>query len=393
MTDLVGRLWQRGETLLPKTGFHFDRPLVLFQSDDWGRVGLRDQEGFDQLRSAGLNLGDQAYDFYTLETTGDLEHIADVLSKHRDSSGRPPCLGMNFILFNLDFAKMRARGFRNIQLLPLSAGFPEGWDRPGLLQGYREGVARGLFRPELHGTTHFCRHAVERTLTENGDSAALLRTLWQAGTPYIYWRMPWIGYEYWDPAPSERRRFLPQDRQRELIGSAVGEFSRVFLKLPTSACAPGYRANADTHHAWSQHGIRVAQNGPGASMPPYMDRHGMLQLTRTVEFEPARDGGFSVEASLQEAESCFQRGLPAIISVHAINFHSTLRDFRSGTLDALHAFLTALESKHNNLLYLHDEDLYELIDRGAYATSAGTTRVNVIKKSFTKLRFLKRGTQ
>ena len=26
---------------------------------------------------------------------------------------------------------------------------------------------------------------------------------------------------------------------------------------------PGYRANDDTHRAWAQHGIRVAQNGPG----------------------------------------------------------------------------------------------------------------------------------
>lgn len=391
MTDLAEKIRRRGDDLLPKSGFHFDRPLVLFQSDDWGRVGVRDQEGLAQLRSAGLNLGEQPYDSYTLETADDLGRLADILAKHRDSIGCTPCLGMNFILFNLDFAKIRARGFRRVDFVPLSAGLPEGWKRPGLFESYREGIARELFRPALHGTTHFCRAAIERQLAEDDDKAGLLRVLWQAGTPYIHWRMHWIGYEYWDPAQAEDERFLPRDLQRELIGWAVGEFTRMFLKLPVSACAPGYRANSDTHRGWAQHGIRVAQNGPGVPMPPYIDRHGILQVTRSVDFEPATDPAFSVDACVQQAESCFRQGLPAIVSLHSINFHSTLRDFRSQTLPALDEFLTALESKHDNLLYLRDEDLYELINRGMYSTPAGTARLNVRKKSFTKWGILRRG--
>ena len=388
MADLVHRIWQRGLELLPIHGYYFDRPVVLLQSDDWGRVGLRDHDGLQQLQSNALTLGQSAYDFYTLETAEDLERLTAVFTKHRDSSGRHPCLGMNFVLFNLDFASMRAGGFRQIELLPLSAGLPEGWNRPKLFEHYREGIAKGVFRPALHGTTHFCRSAVERYLNEDGDKASQLRTLWRASTPYIYWRMPWIGYEYWDPAKSADEQFLSRNVQRELIGMAVGEFARVFSALPVSACAPGYRANADTHRAWAQHGIRVVQNGPGALVPPHIDRNGILQVTRTVEFEPAVDDAFSVEAALRQAEACFERGLPAILSVHSINFHSTLRDFCSRTLEALDEFLTALESKYDDLLYLHDEDVYELIHRGAYRTSVGTTRVNVTRKSFTKSRLM-----
>jgi hypothetical protein len=390
VTISADTLWQKAHHLLPHSGFFFNRPLILFQSDDWGRVGLRDREGFEQLQSTKLKLGERAYDFYALETADDLEHLAAVLTKHHDSSERHPCLGMNFILFNLDFAKMRSDDFRQLELLPLSAGFPEGWSRPGLFKNYREGFAKGVFRPALHGTTHFCRRSVERHLAEDGDKAQLLRTLWQAGTPYIYWRMPWIGYEYWDPAQPENERFLPRDVQSELIGLAVGEFARMFSTMPTSACAPGYRANSDTHRAWAQHGIHLAQNGPGALIPPHMDPHEILQLARTVEFEPATDDAFSVEAALRQAEACFQLGLPAIVSVHSINFHSTVRDFRSRTLHALDEFLTALEAKHHDLLYLHDEDLYELIHKGAYRISAETMRVNVTKKLFSPSRLSRR---
>jgi hypothetical protein len=217
----------------------------------------------------------------------------------------------------------------------------------------------------------------------------LLHTLWRAGTPYIQWRMPWIGYEYWDPEQPEEEWFLPAETQRTLIGQTVGSFAMLFSVLPRSACAPGYRSNDDTHRAWAQHGIRVVQNGPGALVPPHFDRHELLHIFRTVEFEPEVDPAFSVEACLLEAESCFGRGIPAIVSVHSINFHSTVRDFRSRTLQCLDEFLTALESKHADLLYLHDEDLLELVQKGFYRTAYGNAQVNVIQKKFTKVKVMR----
>lgn len=382
--NLVRKLWQRGLDLLPVAGFHFDRPIVLLQSDDWGRCGLRDHEGLEQLRTAGMELGERAYDFYTLETAEDLNALSAVLKKHRDSSGRNPSIEMNFVPANLDFVKMSAENFQQIHLLALADGFPDRWSRPGLIDGYREGTAAGVFYPALHGSTHFCRAAVERNLAGNDDRTQLLRTLWHAGTPYIHWRMPWIGYEYWDPEQIEDERFLEGEIQRGLIGYAFGAFAKLFSTLPRSACAPGYRANGDTHRAWAQHGIRIAQNGPGALVPPYFDRDEMLQLYRNVELEPATDTNASLEASLRQAENCFARGIPAIVSVHSINFHSTVRDFRSATLLFLDQFFTALESSHADLLYLHDENLLELVNEGFYTTQDGAVLVNVTRKDFTK---------
>jgi hypothetical protein len=383
MLNYPRKVWLRVRDLLPIEGFHFDRPLVLLQSDDWGRVGLRDQEGLEQLRSAGIELGERPYDFYTLETAEDVTGLQQTLARHRDSTGRSPCIGMNFIQANLDFGRMKAEGFRQIQLLPFFDGVPQGWNRPGLFDAYRNGMLLGVFQPSLHGNTHFCGRAVERYLADSGERGSLLRTLWEAGTPYIHWRMPWIGYEYWDPDGSGDC-FLPAGQQSGLIGQAVGTFSRMFSTLPHSACAPGYRANEDTHKAWAQHGMRVAQNGPGTLMPPYLDRTGLLQLYRTVEFEPAVDPEFSVEARLRQAEECFRRGIPAIVSVHSINFHSSVKDFRSRTLTLLDDFLSALEVKHPDLLYLHDRDICELVHKGSFETKHGTVCVNVTKRHFTK---------
>src|SRR5882672_1087458 len=384
MVSFFQKVRDRAAHWIPATGFHFDRPLVVLQSDDWGRVGLRDNEGLEQLRSAGLTLGERPYDFYTLETAEDLTALRAVLDRHRDSSGRAASVVMNFILANLDFAKMIPGGFQQIHMLPLSEGLPKGWSRPGLFEAYREGIAAGAFYPALHGSTHFCRPAMERHLSDSGDWGTLLRTLWRAGTPYIHWRMPWIGYEYWDGDQSPDERFLGAEIQRELIGQTVGAFAKFFTTLPRSACAPGYRANAYTHKAWAQHGIHVAQNGPGTLTPPHLDGHGILQLYRTVVFEPAVDADFSLEASVSQAESCFKRGIPAIVSVHSINFHSSVRDFRTRTIELLDQFLSTLQTKHPDLLYLHDEALYALVNHGSYETSAGSVSVSVTKKKFTK---------
>ena len=188
-------------------GFLFGRPLVVLQSDDWGRVGIRDREAWEELRSLGVNLGERNYDFYSLETAEDIEAIVALLSQHRDSKGRPPCLGMNFMMANVDFAKVIADEFRQIHLRSLADGLPDGWKRPGLFEAYRQGISAGILSPALHGTTHFCRLAAERYLNDGEERGSYLRMLWRAGVPYIYWRMPWMGFEYSDPGKKRQGNF------------------------------------------------------------------------------------------------------------------------------------------------------------------------------------------
>ena len=340
-------------------GFSFDRPLVLLQSDDWGRVGVRDREGWDELHAAGLALGQHPYDYYSLETADDVAAIHEVLTSHRDSEGRTPRLVMNFCVANLDFERIAQSEFQSLFLQHMSQGPPGKWNRPGLLEAYRQGIAAGVFYPALHGATHFCRAAMERHLNHDSDRGRLLRTLWQAETPYIHWRTPWIGFEYWDRERTPE--FLPASIQHELVREAAARFVEWFRVQPLSACAPGYRAHAHTHRAWSGCGIRVAQNGPSLT-PPHFDGSGLLHTYRTLEIEPALDPRpDALERCLQRAAYCFDRGLPAIVSLHSINFHSTLKDFRSTTLRLLDQFLAALEHTYRDLVYLHDLELHDML--------------------------------
>lgn len=362
--------------------FFFSRPLVLIQSDDWGRIGIRDQEGFEQLRSAGIDLGEKPYDFYTLETADDVTAVADLLSGHQDCVGRSPCLEMNFIVANVDFQKTFDAKLREIRLRPLSEGLPGKWSRPGLFEAYAEGIAAGVFFPALHGVTHFCRPAMERFLARETDRYDLLRTFWQAETPYIHWRMPWVGYEYWDPESCSDQRFLSGTTQHSLIGKAVELFTGCFSVSAISACAPGYRANADTYSAWINNGIRVNQNGTRNAAAPVMERHGLLQVSRGIDFEPASHPSFSIDGALRAADECFARSVPAVVSVHAINFHSSLKNFRDQTLLQLNQFLCSLRRKYPDLLFVHNGDLWDIVNWGKYETAHGSVHVVVKQEKY-----------
>ncbi|HEV7217991.1 MAG TPA: hypothetical protein VGN39_03880 [Terriglobales bacterium] len=338
-------------------------------------MGVRDKEGYELLRAEGIRLGEHPYDFYTLETAEDVTAIHEFLKGHRDSTGRSACMGMNFVMANLDFEKISQGGLKDISLMPLTDGLPGNWKREGLFEAYRSGIKDGVFFPSLHGLTHFCQIAVEHALAKDNSQSHLLRTLWRAETPYIYWRMPWVGYEYNNPE-KPRQGFLSAESQSNAIKDAAAIFKKLFSCPAYSACAPGYRANSDTHRVWAEHGIHVVQNGSGSPLPPHMDDYEMLHLHRTIDIEPSQRD-LPVEKYVQLAESCFARGVPAIISVHAINFHSSLKDFRGPTLSLLDEFLTALEKKFPNLLYVHDLDAYDIVNRGKFRSTRGTVSVTV----------------
>jgi hypothetical protein len=367
--------------LQPYSSLCLSRPLVVFQSDDWGLLGIRDQAGFDELKARGLKLGTQPYDYYSLETAEDLYRLYEVLLRHHDSVGRSPCFVFNFILANVDFPRVIESDVRRLVLLPLDEGLPGQWQRPGLLQAYHEGIKNGLIYPAFHGFTHFSLRMAESVMQETSERGKLLRILYESDTPMVYGRTSWIDFEYRDVENGGGPTWLDAEKQRELIGEGKKIFQRMFRRAPVSACAPGYRANNDTWKAWWGEGILIGQNGPGFPMSPHFDRRGMLHLYRNVSFEPALDPCLYDERYvMNQAENAWRAGRPIIVSMHSLNLHSTLKNYRDLTLTRLDHFLTMLEDRYGDLLYVHDEDVLQIIERGGTEWNGRKATVKITKR-------------
>ena len=48
------------------------RPIVVIQSDDWGRAGLPSLASLEQLKATGVPIGASPWDFYGLESEDDV---------------------------------------------------------------------------------------------------------------------------------------------------------------------------------------------------------------------------------------------------------------------------------------------------------------------------------
>ena len=362
--------------LCPIKGFQVKRPVVLFHSDDWGLVGVRDREGWEELQAAGLDLGRNPYDFYSLETARDVEELCAVLGRHRDSIGRPPCFSFNFVVANVDFARVVESDFARLKFMPLDEGWPGRWRRPGLLEAYAAGIQKGLIYPAFHGLTHFSREAVAGRIQARNESGSFLRILFSADTPLLHGKIHHPTYEYWLESEGQGKEWLEGEAQRKCVEEGIRLFGRIFGEKALSACAPGYRANGDTHQAWAENGVRVAQQGPGYKLAPHFDESGLFFLYRNIPFEPALDPVKYGEAfALERAEENQRGGRPLVVCTHAVNFHSTLKNYRDLTLERLDRFLEGLESRYPDLLYLQDADLLHIVRTGGY--SYGGNRVAV----------------
>jgi hypothetical protein len=102
----------------------------------------------------------------------------------------------------------------------------------------------------------------------------------------------------------------------------------------------------------------------------------MLHTFRTVELEPATSKCNLAELT-NTVEECFRIGVPAVVSIHSINFHSSLRDFRTPTLLLLDEFLAILERKWPNLLYLDDADVFRIATKGSYLANGKKIDVDI----------------
>jgi len=162
-----------------------------------------------------------------------------------------------------------------------------------------------------------------------------------------------------------------------LIGWTAESFRKFFGEDAVSACAPGYRAGPATHRLWKTHGVRVAQNGPGTKRAPHFDGVGLLHTYRSLDFEPALNPELRWEDCVKNAGTWLSRGLPFIVSVHSINFHSTLAPFRQKTLPMLREFLSALHKWFPDLLYINDRQLLEIVETGGYESRRGRVAVTV----------------
>ncbi|RJO60138.1 hypothetical protein C4544_06140 [candidate division WS5 bacterium] len=347
---------------------YLDKKIVVFESDDWGRVGMRDMEAFERLKAKGYSqLGQSDWDYCSLEMPEDLEALYSVLCRHSDSFGLPPIFTCNFIVANPDYEKIMKSGFREFYTLDLSQGFPDLWkNREQLIDKYRKGVALGLIYPGYHGLCHFL---YERWLRALQDREPDVMDCLEEHISYIpSMRSNAFSYEYL--ANVNPISFLSLNAQEDRIKKGVEAFERIFGFPPVVTIAPRYAWNTDTEKVWYKYGIRYISAGSsqagGGGSPGHRlgerNQCGMIYLIRNVSFEARRED--ACEDAFTEVDFLFRTQQPVILETHSINYLTSIKNFREESLKKLDQLLYLIEKKYPEIVYLSSQQFGDILGKG-----------------------------
>ncbi|KAA6302443.1 MAG: hypothetical protein EZS26_001275 [Candidatus Ordinivivax streblomastigis] len=357
-------------------GYRTPRKIVVIESDDWGSVYMSTQEAFNKLSAMGFDFSKSHYlNFDCLESNADLEMLFEVLSKHKDSTGRTPVMtGVN-VIANPNFEKIKANGFSKYEyeLFPETCKRYKACDH--VYELWKEGISKRLFVPIFHGREHLNVQRWMKLLQEDNQT---IKTLFEYEIPCVSKgingaQMPDLRAAF-DIDKKEDIEYL-----KEVISTGLNDFEKLY----------GYRAkyfiptngpfNNSLETTLNDCGIKYIGTGKVQLEPlgnqeykkhfRYMGKKnsfGQVFLTRNCFFEPSswehsRDKDW-VNDCLKEIEIAFRCFKPATISSHRVNYTGSLHpENRANGLKKLDLLLSEIIKKWPMVEFMTSEELGDLI--------------------------------
>ena len=135
-------------------GWRTKRRLVVFESDDWGAIRMRDPKALRELQRRGVHLDSLPYDrLDCLENRADLEMLFNLLEGYRDRTNNPPIFTFNTVMGNPDFEAIRADDFAEYSRESLWESYRR-YHGQDLQQVWNNAISESLIRPQFHGREH-----------------------------------------------------------------------------------------------------------------------------------------------------------------------------------------------------------------------------------------------
>ena len=312
-------------------------PVLIIESDDWGPGPV---EHADSLR-----------------------RIIDVLLAHRDATARPAIMTIGAVLAVPDTVAIRAAGYASYRRRMLSD--PEFLPiKQTLLQG-RE---RGVLAIQLHGM----EHCWPGTLLELAREAGEVRNWLETSSGFDTESLPSAVQSRWTDVSALPSCPLGETAIRDAVAEETQAFSQCFGEQASVVVPPTFVWSRTVERHWANSGVRVivtpgkrltlrdANGKPGGEDKTILNgdrsEDGMIYLVRDVYFEPSL--GHDAKRALDDAESRFSLGRPALLETHRFNFvgDPAVRDSSLAELDRL---LMLARDRYPGLRFMNSCELAE----------------------------------
>lgn len=315
-------------------GWKTNRRFVAIAVDDYGNVRVDSKKALENISKKNPNKA-QRFDLLdTLETREDLEMLYEVLAGVKDKNGKPAVFTPYALSCNIDFERMQEEGYETYryELLPvtfkkLSNLQSEAYE--GVWELWREGIDKGLMRPEFHGREHFNLKVFEEKLAKKDPAIMVslenrsLANIGSSGYSSIGWT---AAFSFWDPVEDTKR--FP-----EIIKEGLDAFEKVYGYQSKVFTPPAQQFPAHLEGELKNWGLQALDR------PFYQGKHlgfgkykkqfasmgfkkaqDRVELVRNVVFEPTNGNIDHVAKAMAQIEAAFRWNKPAIISSHRVNF-------------------------------------------------------------------------
>jgi hypothetical protein len=332
MSRLINPFKSFKRYLLNIPGWRTSRKIVIFESDDWGSIRMPSKEVFDELKYLGIKVDNLSFNQYdSLASEEDLMRLFEVLSSVKDKNGNPAVLTANTIVANPDFEKIRASNFAEYYYEPFTSTLNRYPAHAKSFTLWKEGISRGIFKPQFHGREHL---NVARWMRALQNDSGLARRA--------------FNFEMFDLSESleiseksfmDTYNFQSENElliQIQSIKEGLELFEQLFGYKSITFIAPCNIWSNKLNQALYDMGVNTLKTGwiqlepkPGSENKfrkifHYIGQRnnlGQRYLPRNAHFEPSQNPSFDYKNDiLSRAEIAFHCGKPLIIGTHRLNF-------------------------------------------------------------------------
>ena len=356
-------------------GWKTSRKIIVFSVDDYGNIRLNSKKARENLDKAGLKVLSRFDAYDTLETRNDLEALYEVLSGVKDKNGNSAVFTPYTLPCNINFEAMAAKGneYYIYESLPetfnkLSLSDPQSYEGAWAL--WREGIDKGLMKPQFHGREHFNLKVFEEKL-KNKDKELLINLQNRSYTSISSSGYSSIGYT----AAFAFHKEEDYTELQSILEDGTDQFEKVFgfrsdtftppaqqfpIKLLSILQKYGIKSidipfHHKVHLGENQYKLKVNVTGVDEKL-------NIVKIVRNVIFEPTHGNTDHVGHALKQIKAAFRWNKPAIISSHRVNYCGYIdENNRKKGLNALQKLLSQIVKVWPDVEFMSADELGKLI--------------------------------
>ncbi|MDB4735899.1 hypothetical protein OAF39_02695 [Akkermansiaceae bacterium] len=356
------------------SGWLTSRKLVVFSVDDYGNVRLASKNAFKELKNQNIPFISHFDRLDTLETRLDLEELFRVLSSVKDQHGKSAVFTPYALPCNIDFDAMAENVFKEYayELIPetyekLALKDPNAYK--GAWQLWKEGIERGLLKPQFHGREHFNLNIFKELLDKGNENLLIvLKQFSYVSIPeHDNYSQKWTAAYSFDDV-KETENYLAN------VADGLKCFKEVYGYPSKSFTPPAQQFPLHLEKELINLGVEYIDRprrlqrhlGSGKYL---LEKHKLgggdkiKEIVRNVVFEPTDERGFNwVDYSFKQVEAAFRMHKPANISSHRVNFcgHIDPKNRALG-LSALRELLHRIVKRWPDVEFISADELGEII--------------------------------